>query len=433
MLKILVRLYLVIIVAYAGALLFIPDTIVGLFQERFMAYNLDQAKGVQSLIVRQFQQAPRERWPAVEQDLADAFAPLEIKLLRRDQAELSEDEQARLEHGSYAVRIADWGYYETVLAPLDKDWLVRLHAPPDPLDINVLSWGVTVLIGAAMLGCLLLWVWPHWRDLERLKETARRLGQGQMAERTHISPHSNIGELAGVFDTMASDLERHVNQQRELLNAVSHELRTPLTRLDFGLVLLFDEVPPTSRKRLLELVGHVRELDELVLELLSYSRLYNADQARERVEVSLLELVDSVLGGFAEELDSRGIQWEVRAERELPRFVLDPRLTARAVQNLVRNAMRYCDENLLLRLRLEEDGACLLTVEDDGIGIPVEERERIFQPFYRLDRSRDRNTGGFGLGLAISRRAIEGQGGTLTVAQSALGGAQFRIRLPAGG
>ena len=97
---------------------------------------------------------------------------------------------------------------------------------------------------------------------------------------------------------MASDLERHVNQQRELLNAVSHELRTPLTRLDFGLVLLFDEVPAASRKRLLELVGHVRELDELVLELLSYSRLYNADQARERVEVSLLELVDSVLGAL---------------------------------------------------------------------------------------------------------------------------------------
>ncbi|AXA24913.1 MULTISPECIES: ATP-binding protein [Pseudomonas] len=432
MLKILVRLYLVIIVAYAGALLLIPDAIVGAFHERFMAYNLDQAKGVQSLIVRQFHQAPREQWPSVEQDLASAFAPLQVQLLRMDAADLAPQERARLEHGLYAVRIADWGYYETVLAPLDKDWLVRLHSPPDPLDINVLSWGVTVLIGAAMLGCLLLWVWPHWRDLERLKETARRLGRGEMAERTQISPRSNIGELAGVFDTMAGDLERQVNQQRELLNAVSHELRTPLTRLDFGLVLLFDEVPPTSRKRLLELVGHVRELDELVLELLSYSRLENADQVRERVEVSLLELVDSVLGSFAEELDGRGIRWEVRADDRLPRFVLDPRLTARAVQNLVRNAMRYCDESLLLRLKLEADGACLLTVEDDGIGIPPEERERIFQPFYRLDRSRDRSTGGFGLGLAISRRAIEGQGGTLTVAQSSLGGAQFRIRLPAG-
>ncbi|MDH0733317.1 ATP-binding protein [Pseudomonas sichuanensis] len=432
MLKILVRLYLVIIVAYAGALLLIPDAIVGAFHGRFMAYNLDQTKGVQSLIVRQFQQAPREQWPAVEKELAEAFAPLEVQLLAMDKADLDQEERARLEHGQHAVRIADWGYYETILAPLDKQWLVRLHSPPDPFDINVLSWGVTVLIGAAMLGCLLLWVWPHWRDLERLKETARRLGQGDLAERTHIPPRSNIGELAGVFDTMAGDLERHVNQQRELLNAVSHELRTPLTRLDFGLVLLFDEVPPACRKRLLELVGHVRELDELVLELLSYSRLENANQARERVEVSLLELVDSVLGSFAEELDGRGIQWEVRSEGDLPRFVLDPRLTARAVQNLVRNAMRYCDESLLLRLRLEDDGACLLTVEDDGIGIPAQERERIFQPFYRLDRSRDRNTGGFGLGLAISRRAIEGQGGTLTVAQSALGGAQFRIRLPAG-
>lgn len=106
MLKILVRLYLVIIVAYAGALLFIPDTIVGLFRERFMAYNLDQAKGVQALIVRQFRQAPREQWPAVEQELAGDFAPLELKLLRMDQAGLSEEEQARLEHGLYAVRIA---------------------------------------------------------------------------------------------------------------------------------------------------------------------------------------------------------------------------------------------------------------------------------------------------------------------------------------
>ena len=200
---------------------------------------------------------------------------------------------------------------------------MSLYTPPDPLDINLLSWGVTVLIGAAMLGCLLLWVWPHWRDLERLKETARRLGQGRWPK-GHIFHHARTSASWPGCSTPWPATQRHVNQQRELLNAVSHELRTPLTRLDFGLVLLFDEVPPPCRKRLLELVGHVRELDELVLELLSYSRLQNADQARERVEVSLLELVDSVLGGFAEELDGRGIQWEVRAETRLPRFVLDP-------------------------------------------------------------------------------------------------------------
>ncbi|MFJ1340674.1 ATP-binding protein [Pseudomonas caricapapayae] len=432
MLKILIRLYLVTIAAYAGALLLIPDAIVGAFHERFIAYNLDQSKGVQKLIVERFHQVPADRWPEVARELAADFAPLEIELRRQDQIGLAHADKARLAAGENVVRLGDWGYYKSALAPLDSTWAVELRNPPDPLDINLLSWGVTVLIGAALLGCLLLWVWPHWRDLERLKETARSLGQGRLSERTQIPARSNIGELAEVFDTMAQDVERLLTQQRELLNAVSHELRTPLTRLDFGLVLLFDEVPPHCRKRLLELVGHVRELDELVLELLSYSRLQNADQARERVEVSLLELVDSILGSFAEELDSRGIEWHVQADANLPRFILDPRLTARALQNLVRNAMRYCDRQLLLRLSLDAEGHCLLTVEDDGIGIPHDQRELIFQPFYRLDRSRDRATGGFGLGLAISRRAIEGQGGTLTVAQSVLGGAQFRIRLPRG-
>lgn len=428
MLKILIRLYLLTIVAYAGGIFLIPDAILHLFNERYVAYNLDQARGVQSLIVKQFRQVPENQWPQVAQALAADFAPLAIELRTREQMGLSEAERERLDAGNNVVRLGDWGYYETAIAPLGGEWLVALRNPPDPLDINLLSWGITVLIGAALLGCLLLWLWPHWRDLQRLKATAQLLGQGRLSERTLISPRSNIGALAAVFDTMAHDLEQLLTQQRELLNAVSHELRTPLTRLDFGLVLLYDELPAASRKRLMQLVGHVRELDELVLELLSYSRLQTPGQSVERVEVSLLEFVDSVLGSFAEELDSRDICWEVRGGDQ--RFALDPRMTARAVQNLIRNAMRYCHRRLLLDLSLDGQGNCLISVEDDGIGIPEQERERIFQPFYRLDRSRDRATGGFGLGLAISRRVIESQGGLLTVGQSALGGARFSIFLP---
>ncbi|WP_286902275.1 MULTISPECIES: ATP-binding protein [Pseudomonas] len=431
MLKILVRLYLVTIVAYAGSIFLIPELILHVFHDRYIAYNQDQARGVQRLIVNQFHLKHRDSWPQVAEALNTDFAPLSIELRRRADLDLNAEEQAHLQAGQYVVRLGEWGYYETALAPLDSEWMVVLRNPPDPADIYLLSWGITVLIGAALLGCLLFWVRPHWRDLQRLKATAQRLGEGNLAERTLISPRSNIGALAKVFDTMAADIECLLTQQRELLNAVSHELRTPLTRLDFGLVLLYDEMPPASRKRLLELVGHVRELDALVLELLSYNRLQNG-QGGERVEVALPEFVDSILGSYAEELDGRGVSLEVRAEPDLSRFVLDPRLTARAVQNLIRNAMRYCGQRILLRLSVDAKGACVLTVEDDGIGIPQEERERIFQPFYRLDRSRDRATGGFGLGLAISRRVIEGQGGTLTVGQSALGGAQFRICLPRG-
>lgn len=430
MLKILVRLYLLTIITYAGAIFLVPEAILHAFNDRYLAYNLEQARGVQGLIVRQFRQAPESEWPQVAKALGADFAPLAIELLPRDGTELSDEERVRLNAGQNVVRLGDWGYYETAIAPLNGQWLVALRNPPDPLDINLLSWGITVLIGAALLGCLLLWLWPHWRDLQRLKVTAQLLGQGQLSERTMISPRSNIGALAQVFDTMAQDLEQLLTQQRELLNAVSHELRTPLTRLDFGLVLLYDELPASSRKRLMQLVGHVRELDELVLELLSYSRLQTPGQLVDRVDVSLLEFVDSILGSFAEELDSRGICWEVRVASDLQRFALDPRLTARAVQNLIRNAMRYCDRHLLLTLDHSALGHCLLSVEDDGIGIPEHEREQIFQPFYRLDRSRDRATGGFGLGLAISRRVIESQGGQLSVGQSELGGARFCIVLP---
>jgi two-component system OmpR family sensor kinase len=261
-----------------------------------------------------------------------------------DQADLDQEERARLEHGQHAVRIADWGYYETVLAPLDKQWLVRLHSPPDPLDINVLSWGVTVLIGAAMLGCLLLWVWPHWRDLERLKETARRLGQGDLAERTQIPPHSNIGELAGVFDTMAGDLERHVNQQRELLNAVSHELRTPLTRLDFGLVLLFDEVPPPAASACWSwsamCASWMNWCWSCCPTAACRTPIRRGSGSRCRCW-SWSTACSAVSPKSSMAVVSSG---RCAARASLPRFVLDPRLTARAVQNLVRNAMRYCDE-----------------------------------------------------------------------------------------
>jgi two-component system OmpR family sensor kinase len=228
---------------------------------------------------------------------------------------------------------------------------------------------------------------------------------------------------------MAGDIENLLNQQRDLLNAVSHELRTPLTRLDFGLALaLSDDLPATSRERLQGLVDHIRELDELVLELLSYSRLQNPARVPEQVEVSLDEFIDSILGSVDDE-QAPDIVIDVLLHGQLERFSLDPRLTARALQNLLRNAMRYCEKRIQIGVQVCPRG-CEIWVDDDGIGIPDDERERIFEPFYRLDRSRDRSTGGFGLGLAISRRALEAQGGTLTVESSPLGGARFRLWLP---
>ena len=431
MFRILFRLYLVMIVSYSAAIYLVPDLVIKVFHERFVTYNLDYSRGLQTLIVKQFHAVPEARWPTLATEMDKDFAPLHIVLSRPDAADFTLDERERLERGENVVRIGDWGWRTLAVAPLNKQTVVQMVVPPDPMDVSLLYWSINVLIGATMLACLLLWLRPHWRDLERLKGTAERFGKGHLGERTQISPHSNIGSLANVFDTMAGDIENLLNQQRDLLNAVSHELRTPLTRLDFGLALaLSDDLPAASLERLQGLVAHIRELDELVLELLSYSRLQNPARLPERVEVSLDEFIDSILGSVDEELESPEIVIDVLLHGQLERFVLDPRLTARAIQNLLRNAMRYCEKRIQIGVKVCPKG-CEIWVDDDGIGIPDEERERVFEPFYRLDRSRDRATGGFGLGLAISRRALEAQGGTLTVEPSPLGGARFRLWLPA--
>ncbi|WP_282362777.1 ATP-binding protein [Pseudomonas sp. PS01297] len=431
MFKILIRLYLVTIVTFAGAIYLVPEMIVAVFHDRFMNYNVDMSRGMQALLVKQFDQVPAQQWPELAQALDSQFAPLRINLLPITDPQFSTAEQHQLHQGQGVLRIGEWGWRTRVVSPLNGEQAIELVMPPDPFDLNVLYWSINVLIGAALLAGLLLWLRPHWRDLERLKRTAARIGQGQLSERTQISPRSNIYSLASAFDTMAQDIENLLNQQRDLLNAVSHELRTPLTRLDFGLALaLCDDLPPASRERLQVLVGHIRELDELVLELLSFSRLQNPALVPERIEVSLAEFIDSILGSFDEELEAPEIVLDVMLHGTEERFALDPRLTARALQNLLRNAMRYCDRRIQVGVSLNSKG-CSLWVDDDGIGIPEQERERIFEPFYRLDRSRDRATGGFGLGLAISRRALEAQGGTLNVEQSPLGGARFKLWLPA--
>ncbi|MBJ2267357.1 two-component sensor histidine kinase [Pseudomonas sp. MF6772] len=430
MFRALIRLYLLTIVTYSAAIYLIPMGIIEVFHDRYMNYNIEQSRGLQSLIVRQYHSRPVERWSDVTDQLARDFAPLKVQLMHRQDARYTPDEERLLEQGKPVIRLGEWGLMEEISSPLNGQLAVKLTIPPDPLDMNLLYWTMNVLIGAALLGGLLIWLRPHWRDLERLKVTAAQLGRGRLEERTHIPPSSNIGSLAAVFDTMANDIEHLLNQQRDLLNAVSHELRTPLTRLDFGLALaLSEDQPVASRERLQGLVAHIRELDELVLELLSYSRLQNPAHLPERVEVVLDEFIDSILGSIDDELENPEIVIDVVLECAVERFTLDPRLTARALQNLLRNAMRYCERRIQIGVKVCAKG-CEIWVDDDGIGIPEEQRARIFEPFYRLDRSRDRATGGFGLGLAISRRAVEAQGGTLTVQASPLGGARLRLWLP---
>ncbi len=432
MFKMLARLYLIMLVTYGIALFAIPEVVLKWFNQQTITYNQDQAKGTLSLIRQRFDQTPQTAWPALENQLKADFAPYRLRLLAISDPGLTDSERKALKQGLNAVRSDNYGELGTALTLVAPDTVVELIAPDAPVDINIMYWLINILIGAALLACLLIWVWPHWRDLQRLKRTAMTLGSGNLAERTQISPRSNIGDLAQVFDKMAQDIEGLLNQQQELLNAVSHELRTPLSRLEFGMALVMaDPLETPTRLRLEQMVGHIRELDSLIDELLSYTRLKSPNQRPLPEAMPLQTYLDSVLGGFIDEQENKGFTLLLCLENAAGQFVLDPRLTARALQNLVGNAIRYCEKVVRVSAGLTEQ-SLVISVEDDGIGIPVAEQEHIFEPFYRLDRSRDRDTGGFGLGLAISRQAIECQGGRITVDSSPLGGARFEIHLPAG-
>lgn len=174
----------------------------------------------------------------------------------------------------------------------------------------------------------------------------------------------------------------------------------------------------------------MRELDELVTELLTIGRLEQGASELEPMEVAVNALIDSVAGSVANDVADRGIMLDVSTTGAPASHVCDPKLVARALLNLIRNGARYASRTVLLSAASDASGALVLSVDDDGPGIPVADRARVFEPFQRLDSSRDRQTGGFGLGLAIVRRVARVHGGEVWLEDSPLGGARFVISLP---
>ncbi|MEH6418687.1 ATP-binding protein [Pseudomonas sp. CGJS7] len=282
---------------------------------------------------------------------------------------------------------------------------------------------------AMVLLGLMIWLQPHWRDLERLRETAAQFGDGDLGARARLRGGSSIRQLCAYFNNMADQIGRLIQSQRDMVNAASHELRTPITRLEFGLANLADTLDDrVARARVHALRCDVEELDLLVGELLTLGMLERNGAAPSLEPVQLAAFLRASTGVSAEELRIRStqIEWAISPSLEVD---VEPRTLRRAFSNLMRNAVRYADHTI--RVGAEIDGEdWLLVVEDDGVGIPAEDRRRVFEPFYRLDRSRDRATGGFGLGLSIVRQVVERHGGAVHVEASALGGARFVARLP---
>jgi signal transduction histidine kinase len=273
------------------------------------------------------------------------------------------------------------------------------------------------------------------RPIERLTSTAEQLALGDLSARTGIERRDEIGVLARGMDHMARRIDDNVRSEKELLANVSHELRTPLARIKAALELA--ELPGTNeaemREKLAGIAQDAGELEQLVSDVLTVSRLElgSADIGllSRRELCSIEDLVKDSQHRFKRLHKERKL--DVVLPGDLPTMELDAALIRRALDNLLDNAAKYSEEDQLVELEVKnfESKTLELEVRDRGIGVLEEDKERIFEPFFRAESSRSRKSGGVGLGLTLCRRILHAHGGSIEVLQREGGGSVFRITL----
>ncbi len=419
MLRLYLRLYVILALGLAGSIWLVNYGLDAYMPESNETYNREALRGPAWALVEQLRPVQGEARQARLAELQPHYG-LRLKLVPRDSQHLSEREQRLLADGQVVVRED----FMKFLSPIDGGpQLLEIRLPEEPKWLYLWAYG---FLGAGLAIVLYFWVRPHWRDLEHIRLAAQRFGDNDLGSRILLPRRSTVRELAGHFNQMAERIESLIANQRELTNAVSHELRTPIARLSFELDQLRQQIDPRQSSELIaDMYADLGELEEMVSELLTYASLERGATQVTRENIEAHSWLDSVIGSVALEAEAQGVQLSLRT-CEVDFIRIEPRFMARAVINLLRNAIRYADRRVEVSL-VKFGNGYEVRVNDDGPGVPLEGRTKIFEPFLRLDASRDRRTGGFGLGLALVKRVSQWHGGQVQVLDSEWGGASFRM------
>jgi two-component system sensor histidine kinase CpxA len=320
-------------------------------------------------------------------------------------------------------------------------YTVVLSLPPGP-RVFIGPRGVPLpglIIGVITSGlvCYVL-AWFLTKPIVRLRTATRQLAAGDLTARTGAPASMRRDEVAGLmrdFDAMAERLETLVKAQSRLLNDISHELRSPLARLNVALGLARQRAGVESTDMLDRIELEASRLNEMIARILTLARLEDGEQLVPQTPVALDEIVASVSEDAEFEAQARHCHvktsvaegnWEVRGNASLLHS---------AVENVVRNAIRYTQEGTSVEIELKSEvragtSEAVLRVSDAGPGVPPDALDKLFEPFYRLDDARGRLTGGVGLGLAITERAVRFHGGKVSAFNRPGTGLMVEIRLP---
>jgi len=250
------------------------------------------------------------------------------------------------------------------------------------------------------------------RPIINLAKAAERFGRGENINEYRPSGALEIRQAGFEFDKMRKRIMRHLNQRSEMLSGISHDLRTPLTRLKLQLALMKDE--QLSQKMSLD-------IDEMEKMLNEYLQFTSSNYLEKDETFNISELIE----GIVDKYDNKNISKQLA-----PRVYMSGRknLIKRSLNNLIDNALKYAKKiNLQLS---KKNNSILIIVDDDGPGIPEKEREDVFKPFYKIDKSRGDSKSSVGLGLSIASDAIKSHGGNILLEDSPLNGLRVKIFLP---
>ncbi|MCL2829235.1 MAG: ATP-binding protein [Betaproteobacteria bacterium] len=428
--------YILAACAFVGIALMADFIVARGLKEVTEDYIRRSMSGTVFLIEEDIFSTPRSKWQqTIERMNAQFVYPLAI--VERSSLSLPPKQEVRLDSGLLASDASGDIVYSRlrntsqviVLGPLSSERNPKnpQHGVPLELRIQLLAWGLNALV----LG-VAVWFWarPIWRDIETLRRTARSIAEGNFGARAPSIHTPAFGLLTSTLNGMADQIQRLLTTQKEMSNAISHELRTPIARIRFALEMLTGTDSIEERQRLWRMMeSDLDELDQLIDTSLTYARFEREQQELHRTGIHFVSWLEKEVNALR--FLGRELKIEVDCSAIDPGLELNVilRMLNYALHNLLRNAIKYARTEILVTA-LVEDGKVVIHIDDDGIGIPEEAREHIFTAFVRLDRSRDRATGGYGLGLTITRRAMELHGGSAAAHDSPLGGARFTLAWP---
>ncbi|HEX2889473.1 ATP-binding protein [Vineibacter terrae] len=310
-------------------------------------------------------------------------------------------------------------------APTERRVLIAVQVPDGVIEVlaplsrlyTTSSWAfLAAMAGSAMVlfGLATAFVRHELQPIRKLAKTADALGKGRDVADFEPEGSLEARQAGRAFLTMRERLRRQIQQRTEMLAGVSHDLRTPLTRMKLGLAMLDDG--PERR----ELEADVVDMERMIEGYLAFAR---GEGDEEPTPVDVGELLEDVASGARRDggIVVVGFTGDLAIN-------LRPTAMKRCLSNLVVNALRH-GHRVEMRARRRKT-AIEITIDDDGPGIPVDRREEVFRPFFRLDASRNPLTGGVGLGLTIARDVVRSHGGELHLEDSPMGGLRARLRLP---